>query len=162
MPATSAPAAALGGIVAAGPAGVPAIVGTIVFWLLMCVFIMAAFNILEHLHKPDRTVQKINRGLRDTGILIGSVPGVWVGSHMSVRLPAGTLRTVLGVVLIGAAMGLGAKAGLPISPVVIAAVPIILATIILWDRFRNQVRRIDADTEAKEPGDIRPGRRPPP
>src|SRR5436853_138486 len=37
-------------------------------------------------------------------ILIGSVPGVWLGSHMSVRLPAGTLRTVLGVVLIGAAM----------------------------------------------------------
>ena len=34
-------------------------------------------------------------------ILIGSVPGVWIGSHMSVRLPAGTLRTVLGVVLIG-------------------------------------------------------------
>ena len=25
---------------------VPAIVGTIVFWLLMCVFVMAAFNIL--------------------------------------------------------------------------------------------------------------------
>ena len=47
-------------------------------------------------------------------ILIGSVPGVWIGSHMSVRLPAGTLRTVLGVVLVGASMGLASKAGLPI------------------------------------------------
>src|SRR6185369_4698750 len=64
-------------------------------------------------------------------ILVGSVPGVWIGSHMSVRLPAGTLRTVLGVVLIGAAMGLGAKAGLPIPPWAIAVVPGILAVIVL-------------------------------
>ncbi|MEO8295847.1 MAG: sulfite exporter TauE/SafE family protein, partial [Gemmatimonadota bacterium] len=85
-------------------------------------------------------------------ILIGSVPGVWFGSTMSVRLPAGTLRTILGVVLIGAAMGLGSKAGLPISPYMIAAVPCVLAIIVLWDRFRNPVARAGADTEAKEPG----------
>ena len=84
-------------------------------------------------------------------ILVGSVPGVWLGSHMSVRLPAGTLRTVLGVVLIGAAMGLGAKAGLPIPPVVIAAVPCLLAGIVLWQRFRDRIPRAAADTEAKEP-----------
>lgn len=84
-------------------------------------------------------------------ILIGSVPGVWVGSHMSVRLPAGTLRTVLGVVLIGAAMGLGSKAGLPIPPYAIAVVPCILAVIVLWDRFRNPIPRSAADTVAKEP-----------
>jgi uncharacterized membrane protein YfcA len=84
-------------------------------------------------------------------ILIGSVPGVWVGSHMSVRLPAGTLRTVLGVVLIGAAMGLGSKAGLPIPPWAIAVVPGIIAVIILWQRFRNRVHRSDADTVAQEP-----------
>lgn len=84
-------------------------------------------------------------------ILIGSVPGVWLGSHMSVRLPAGTLRTVLGVVLIGAAMGLGSKAGLPIHPGAIAGVPIVLAVIILWQRFRERIPRSDADTWAKEP-----------
>ncbi len=86
-------------------------------------------------------------------ILIGSVPGVWIGSHMSVRLPAGTLRTVLGVVLIGAAMGLGARAGLPIPPLGIAAVPCLLAVIVLWQRFRDRVPRAIADTEAKEPPD---------
>jgi len=85
-------------------------------------------------------------------ILIGSVPGVWVGSHMSVRLPAGTLRTVLGVVLIGAAMGLGSKAGLPIPKGAIAAVPAILAAIILYKRFTDPVPRVGADTWAKEPG----------
>jgi uncharacterized membrane protein YfcA len=84
-------------------------------------------------------------------ILIGSVPGVLIGSHMSVRLPAGTLRTLLGVVLIGAAMGLGSKAGLPIPPAAIAAVPALLAVIVLWQRFRHPVRRTGADTEAKEP-----------
>ena len=85
-------------------------------------------------------------------ILIGSVPGVWLGSHLSIRLPAGTLRTVLGVVLIGAALGLGSKAGLPISPVAIAAVPFVLAVIVLWSRFRDRVPRAIADTEAREPG----------
>lgn len=84
-------------------------------------------------------------------ILIGSVPGVWVGSHMSVRLPAGTLRTVLGVVLIGAAMGLLTKAGVPIPPVVIGGVPVILAVIVLWERFHDRISRAEADTEAQEP-----------
>ena len=84
-------------------------------------------------------------------ILIGSVPGVWIGSHMSTRLPAGTLRTVLGVVLIGAAMGIGSKAGLPIPPVAIAVVPAALTAIVLGQRFRDRVSRADADTEAKEP-----------
>jgi uncharacterized membrane protein YfcA len=83
-------------------------------------------------------------------ILIGSVPGVWVGSHMSVRLPAGTLRTVLGVVLIGAAMGLGSKAGLPISPWTIAAVPLVIAAVVLWQRFADRVPRAQADTEAQD------------
>lgn len=84
-------------------------------------------------------------------ILIGSVPGVWLGSHVSVRLPAGTLRTVLGVVLIGAAMGLGVKAGAPIPPLSIAAVPLVLAAIVLWQRFTDRVPRAVADTEAREP-----------
>ena len=35
---------------------------------------VAAFNILEHLHNPADTIRKIYSGLRDTGILIGSVP----------------------------------------------------------------------------------------
>jgi hypothetical protein len=84
-------------------------------------------------------------------ILIGSIPGVWIGSHMSIRLPAGTLRTVLGVVLIGAALGLGSKAGLPIPGAVIAGIPLVLAAIVLWERFRDRVRRADADTVAQEP-----------
>ena len=70
---------------------------------------------------------------------------------MSVRLPAGTLRTVLGVVLIGAAMGLLTKAGVPIPLWAIAAIPAVLAVIVLRQRFKDRVPRAIADTEAREP-----------
>ncbi|MGI8846340.1 MAG: sulfite exporter TauE/SafE family protein, partial [Thermoleophilaceae bacterium] len=44
-------------------------------------------------------------------ILLGSVPGVWAGSHLSVRIPVATLRTILAMVLIGSGLGLLTKAG---------------------------------------------------
>jgi len=84
-------------------------------------------------------------------ILVGSIPGVWIGSQMVVRLPAGTLRTVLGVVLVGAALGLLSKAGVRMPPAAIAAVPVLLAVIVLWKRFSEPVPRAVADTEAKAP-----------
>jgi uncharacterized membrane protein YfcA len=58
------------------------------------------------------------------------VPGVWLGSHWSVRLPTGTLRTALGVVLVGAGLGLLTKAGAEIPAPLVAAVPIALAVLI--------------------------------
>jgi uncharacterized membrane protein YfcA len=63
-------------------------------------------------------------------ILLGSVPGVWIGSHWSVRVPTATLRTALGVVLVGAGLGLATKAGADIPVPVIAAVPLILIAIV--------------------------------
>src|SRR3954471_6920740 len=39
-------------------------------------------------------------------ILVGSVPGVWAGSHWSVRVPVPVLRATLGVVLLGAGLAL--------------------------------------------------------
>ncbi len=56
-------------------------------------------------------------------ILLGSVPGVWLGSHWSVRVEPAVLRTTLAVVLIGAGLALLIKAGLDIPLVVIAPVP---------------------------------------
>ncbi len=63
-------------------------------------------------------------------ILIGSVPGVWLGSHWSVRVPVATLRLALGIVLIGAGLGLASKAGADVPAVAIAAVPLVLALLI--------------------------------
>ena len=62
-------------------------------------------------------------------ILIGSVPGVWMGSHWAIRVPANVLRTTLAVVLIGAGMALLGKAGLGIPAV--ALIPFPLAVILL-------------------------------
>ena len=75
-------------------------------------------------------------------------------------LPAGTLRTILGVVLIGAAMGLGSKAG-AIPPWAIAVVPGILAVIdcgngsaigCIKQRRSNQTERRTRSDRSQEKG----------
>jgi uncharacterized membrane protein YfcA len=49
-------------------------------------------------------------------ILVGSVPGVVLGSNMSVKWPQGLLRTALGVVLIAAGLALLGKADKSLVP----------------------------------------------
>jgi uncharacterized membrane protein YfcA len=44
-------------------------------------------------------------------ILIGSIPGIWIGSHLTAKLPTALLRNALGVVLICSALALFDKAG---------------------------------------------------
>ena len=60
-------------------------------------------------------------------IMIGSIPGVWVGSHLASRMPERGLRPALGIVLLAASMGLITKAGWYISPYVIVGLPLVLA-----------------------------------
>jgi uncharacterized membrane protein YfcA len=60
-------------------------------------------------------------------ILLGSIPGVWIGSHLTVRLPTGLLRTALGVVLICSSLALFDKAGANIPlPVVFALIALLV------------------------------------
>jgi uncharacterized protein len=44
-------------------------------------------------------------------LLIGSIPGIWIGSHASVRLPVAALRAALATVLVASGVALSAKAG---------------------------------------------------
>jgi uncharacterized membrane protein YfcA len=74
-------------------------------------------------------------------ILIGSVPGVWVGSHLSVRIPVATLRTVLALVLIGSGLGLLTKAGVGIPGPVLAAFPFAVALLVAGVAWRDRNRR---------------------
>jgi uncharacterized protein len=60
-------------------------------------------------------------------MLLGSVPGVWLGSHLSVRVPAGTLRTMLAVLLIGAGAGLLSKSGVEMPGYALAMFPLAIA-----------------------------------
>jgi uncharacterized protein len=57
-------------------------------------------------------------------ILIGSIPGVWIGSGLAVRLPVGVMRTMLACVLLAAGLALLSKANVGIPPGVIIGVPL--------------------------------------
>jgi uncharacterized membrane protein YfcA len=74
-------------------------------------------------------------------ILIGSIPGVWLGSHWSSLVPIATLRHVLGIVLIGGGLGLLSKAGAGIPPAIIAGVPVVIALVAGGPPLRRRLRR---------------------
>jgi uncharacterized protein len=71
-------------------------------------------------------------------ILVGSLPGVWVGSNLTLKVPTSVLRTTLGLVLIGAGLGLLTKAGVGIPGVVIAAFPVAVAVMVLTVLVRDR------------------------
>jgi uncharacterized protein len=78
-------------------------------------------------------------------ILLGSVPGVWLGSHWSVRVDPAVLRVTLAVVLIGAGLALLIKAGLgiPIGVIVpfpVAVIGLLVVTMMRSRRARAEVR----------------------
>src|SRR5918997_1741978 len=77
-------------------------------------------------------------------ILLGSIPGVWLGSHWSVRVEPAVLRTTLAVVLIGAGLALLIKAGLDLPVAVIVPFPVavlilLVVTMARHRRARNQI-----------------------
>lgn len=65
----------------------------------------------------------VNFGLAGN-LLIGSIPGVWLGSQFVDRIPAQALRVTLGVVLLGSALAMSSKAGLNLPAGVIIGVPV--------------------------------------
>jgi uncharacterized membrane protein YfcA len=62
-------------------------------------------------------------------ILLGSVPGVWLGSNLAARLPENGLRPTLAIVLIASGMALLSKAGLALPVAVLVGVPVALAVV---------------------------------
>lgn len=44
-------------------------------------------------------------------LLIGSIPGIWIGSHLSARTPAPALRAALAIALTASGVALSSKAG---------------------------------------------------
>jgi hypothetical protein len=78
-------------------------------------------------------------------ILVGSVPGILIGSQLSTRAPLGFLRTALGVVLIASGVALAAKGDRSVIPFVAGTAGIIVAFLMTM----QVVKREDA-------GDTRP------
>jgi uncharacterized membrane protein YfcA len=75
-------------------------------------------------------------------ILLGSIPGVWVGSGLAVRLPVGVMRATLAIVLIAAGLALIQKAGYGLPPAAILGVPAAIglaAVLVRSQRSRGRV-----------------------
>jgi uncharacterized protein len=91
------------------------------------------------------TAGNVDFGLVGT-ILLGSVPGVWLGSHWSVRVDPAVLRTTLAVVLIGAGLALSIKAGLDIPVAVIVPFPLAVIGLLVVTMLRSRKTRTEVRT----------------
>ena len=94
-------------------------------------------------------------------ILIGSIPGVWLGSHWSVRVQPAVLRTTLALVLIGAGIALLIKAGLGIPTWVLIPFPIgvillMVVTMVRSRKRRERAAQAESRATAPEPSAIGP------
>jgi len=88
------------------------------------------------------TAGNVDFGLAGT-ILLGSVPGVWLGSHWSVRVDPAVLRATLAIVLIGAGLALLIKAGLDIPIAVIVPFPVAVIGLLIVTMFRSRKARAE-------------------
>jgi hypothetical protein len=82
----------------------------------------------------------VDYGLMGT-ILIGSLPGVWIGSHLAFRVNTSTLRLGLAIVMIGSGLGLLSKAGAGIPGYVLAAVPAVLVLLVAGQLLSERAKR---------------------
>jgi uncharacterized membrane protein YfcA len=82
----------------------------------------------------------IDFGLAGT-ILIGSVPGVWIGTNLATRMPERGLRPALGIVLLASGLGLIGKAGVDMPAGVLVGVPVALVAVAVVVLRRRPGRR---------------------
>jgi uncharacterized membrane protein YfcA len=103
------------------------VVGTDVAHAAVLLWVAAAAHVVSG---------NVDFGLAGT-ILIGSIPGVWLGAHLATRLPERGLRPALGIVLLASGLALLGKAGLEVPAAVLVGVPLALAVLsvaVLWRR----------------------------
>lgn len=63
-------------------------------------------------------------------MLVGAIPGILLSTQISLRAPRGALRAALGVILVGAALGMLSKAGVGIPSAVLAVTPAVVIAIV--------------------------------
>jgi uncharacterized protein len=81
-------------------------------------------------------------------ILVGSVPGVWIGSALTMRVPVGALRLALALLLLGAGLGLLQKAGANVPTPLLAAFPVAVGALAAASQLRGRSMRRAAAAEA--------------
>jgi uncharacterized membrane protein YfcA len=81
-------------------------------------------------------------------ILIGSIPGVWIGSHLTARMPTAVLRTALGIVMITSSLALFEKAGVDLPTAVVIAIPSALLLGVILKRLSRRIRPLPPPPQA--------------
>ena len=73
-------------------------------------------------------------------MLVGSLPGVWIGTHLVTKVPVVGLRYAIAIILVAASLGVLTKAGVDLPPALIAIIPAVLA-LVCWliHRQREQL-----------------------
>jgi uncharacterized membrane protein YfcA len=92
------------------------VVGTDVFHAAVLLWVAAAAHVVSG---------NVDFALAGT-ILLGSLPGVWIGTGLAARLPESGLRPALGIVLLASGLGLLTKAGVALPAAVLVGVPVAL------------------------------------
>ena len=83
-------------------------------------------------------------------ILVGSIPGVIVGSQLSVRWPQGVLRVALGVVLVAAGVTILNKANTSIVPYAVVVAALAIAGLFVAQfLLQRQARRAEAASKSR-------------
>jgi uncharacterized protein len=80
-------------------------------------------------------------------ILIGSLPGVWIGTQLIGSVSANVLRPALGCVLLGSALGVLTKAGVDVPPAALVGVPVtvgLVAYVLLRVRVASPPPEVEA------------------
>jgi len=70
-------------------------------------------------------------------ILVGSLPGVWIGTGLITRVPQNGLRPTLGVVLLASALAIFNKAGIDVPVAVIIGAPAVVG-VLAWLLHRTR------------------------
>jgi uncharacterized protein len=83
-------------------------------------------------------------------ILIGSLPGVWLGTSLVPHVSPNGLRPALGMVLLGSALAVFTKAGVDIPVVVILGAPLAVGAL-AWLLHRSRVVIVQPATSAPTP-----------
>ena len=114
------------------------VVGTDVFQAAVLLWAAAAAHIVSG---------NVDWGLVGT-ILLGSLPGVWLGSHWVTKVQVEALRLALAIVLVGAGLGLLTKAGVDIPTPILAGVPIVLVLVVGGKQRAERRREVALSGEA--------------
>ncbi|WP_354699297.1 hypothetical protein DSM112329_05008 [Paraconexibacter sp. AEG42_29] len=89
-------------------------------------------------------------------ILIGSLPGVLIGTHLITKVPSAGLRPALGCVLIGSSLGILSKAGLDIPTWAIPGIPALVGVAAFFIHRRRPLASASRSTTATTRPEVAP------